>query len=214
MIQYTQERRWVMQMAGRRAAWNQTRYEAYLKSGRGRGRGQGEGVDYLPWISIHDFSSKGLSSRVYGHKSRRIHHFLSWNELYFFYILEWSDKVLDIREQFPLLDMELAIDVAQRAGVKYPRNNASGFPYLLTCDFMITTENGLKARTIKSISDLKNKRTLEKLEIERRYWNELGIDCYWTRNWLSKSKAYWMASYCGYVTRNPFRLWISQSHIN
>ena len=45
-------------MAKRKRIWNQEKYESYLKSGRG----QGEGSVYLPWISIHDFSSKGLSS--------------------------------------------------------------------------------------------------------------------------------------------------------
>jgi len=159
-------------MAKRKRIWNQEKYESYLKFGRG----QGEGSAYLPWISIHDFSSKGLSTRVFSYKTNRVHHFLSRNELRFFYILEWSERVLDIREQFPLLDIELATGIAQRADIRYPRDNISGFPHVLTCDFMITTASGLKARTIKSVSDLKNKRTLEKLEIERRYWDALGID--------------------------------------
>lgn len=159
-------------MAKRQRVWNQAKYESYLKSGRG----QGEGSKYLPWISIHDLSSKGLSSRVFSYKTNRVHHFLSHNELCFFYMLEWSNQVLDIREQFPMLDVKLATDIAKRAGIRYPRDNISGFPYILTCDFMIITENGLKARTIKSVSDLKNKRTLEKLEIERRYWDTFGID--------------------------------------
>jgi hypothetical protein len=144
-------------MAKHQRVWNQCKYEAYLKSGRG----QGEGATYLPWISIHDFSSRGLSSRVLSYKTNRVHHFLSRNELRFFYILEWSENVLDIREQYPMLDVELATDIAERANIRYPRDNISGFPYIMTCDFMITTTNGLKARTVKSVSDLKNKRTLE-----------------------------------------------------
>jgi hypothetical protein len=159
-------------MAKRMRSWNQNKYEQYLKAGRG----QGEGSVYLPWIRIQDFSSLGMVSRIYSNKTNRVHHFLSRNELRYFYLLEWSDKVLDIREQYPLLDMELATDVALKAGIKYPKDNISGFPYVLTCDFMITTSDGLKARTIKCTSELKNKRTLEKLEIERRYWQELGID--------------------------------------
>lgn len=159
-------------MAKRMRSWNEVKYEQYLHAGRG----QGDGHAYLPWISVQDFSSQGMVSRVYSYKTGRVHHFLSRNELSFFYLLEWSERVLDIREQYPLLDMELATDVAQRAGIKYPKDNVSGFPYILTCDFMITTEGGFKARTIKSASELRNKRTLEKLEIERRYWNALDID--------------------------------------
>ena len=48
--------------------------------------------------------------------------------------------------------------------------------FYMTCDFLITTTEGLKARTIKQVKDLQNPRTIEKLEIERRYWKEKGID--------------------------------------
>lgn len=159
-------------MAKRIRSWNQTKYEQHLKAGRG----QGEGAAYLPWICIQDFSSLGMVSRVRSDKTRRIHHFLSRNELRYFYLLEWSDNVLDIREQYPLGDLELATDIASKTGIKYPRDNISGFPYILTCDFMITTQDGFKARTVKCASELQNIRTLEKLEIERRYWQELGVD--------------------------------------
>jgi len=159
-------------MAKRQRSWNYDKYQKYIKAGRG----QGDGLAYLPWITIHDFSSRGIVSRVYGQKAKRVHHFLSRNELYYFYLLEWSNNVLDIREQYPLMDIDLAVDVADKAEIKYPRDNISGFPYVLTCDFMVTTQNGLKARTIKSSSELKNIRVLEKLEIERRYWKELDID--------------------------------------
>jgi len=159
-------------MAKRVRSWNKIKYEQYLKAGRG----QGEGSLYLPWISVHDFSSIGIVSRIAGHKTSRVHHFLSRNELNYFFLLEWSEKVLDIREQFPLSNIDLALDIARKAGVDYPRDSLSGFPYILTCDFMITTTEGLIARTIKCASELQNKRTLEKLEIERRYWKSVGID--------------------------------------
>jgi len=130
----------------------------------------------LPWISVQDFPSKGTVSRVSGHKTNRVQHFLSRNELNYFYLLEWSDEVLNIREQYPLSDIALAAAAASGAGIKYPKDSISGFPYVLTCDFMITSRKGLKARTIKLSSELCSRRTIEKLEIERRYWQELGID--------------------------------------
>ena len=159
-------------MAKRVRTWDKAKYERYLKEGRG----QGEGSFYRPWISVHDFSSQGTISRIAGHKTGRIHHFLSRNELNYLFLLEWSDKVLDIREQYPLCDIAMAADIARAAGISYPRDNVSGFPYVLTCDFMITTPDGLKARTIKCSAELQNRRTVEKLEIERRYWVARGID--------------------------------------
>ena len=106
----------------------------------------------------------------------RVHHLMSNNELAYFYVLDWSEVVTDIREQYPLLDLELAVELAAQAGIKYPTDKASGYPYVLTCDFMISTVNGLMARTIKMTAELSNARTLEKLEIERRYWKEKNID--------------------------------------
>lgn len=159
-------------MAKHRRMWNQNIYEKYIKEGRG----QGEGKDYKPWIRIQDFPSTGTVSRIYSDKTERTHHLLSNNEKYYFYLLEWSDKVLDIREQFPLSDIKLAMDISAAANIRYPIDKISGFPYVMTCDFMLTTSCGLRARTIKQVSQLSNPRVIEKLEIERRYWNKLGID--------------------------------------
>jgi hypothetical protein len=91
-------------------------------------------------------------------------------------LLERSDEVLDIREQFPLLEYKDAMEMAKMAGIAYPTDNASKFPYILTTDFMIDTFGGQMARTVKLSKDLNNLRTLEKLEIERRYWGKRGID--------------------------------------
>lgn len=159
-------------MAKRERVWNRSVYDRYLREGRGCGSGSG----YAPWIWIQNFASNGIVSRVKGRKTERIHHLMSKNELAYFYLLDWSDDVLDIREQYPLLDLETAQKAASQAGIKYPTDNISGFPYVLTCDFMITTLKGLKARTIKLSSELNDKRVLEKLEIERRYWLIYGID--------------------------------------
>jgi hypothetical protein len=162
----------VMLMAKHCRQWNQRVYERYMSEGRG----QGEGREYKPWIRIQDFASLGIVSRIYSHKTERIHHLLSNHELYYFYLLEWSEKVIDIREQFPLSDVGAAVRIAANAGIAYPTDRLSGFSYVMTCDFMLTTKDGLKARTIKQASELSNPRVIEKLEIERRYWNKTGID--------------------------------------
>ena len=159
-------------MAKHRRKWNQRVYEKYISEGRG----QGEGKNYKPWIKVQDFSSIGTISRIYSNKTGRVHHLLSNNEKYYFYIAEWSEKVTDIREQFPLSDVRMAIDIAAVTGIRYPADNISGYPYVMTCDFMLTTIDGLKARTVKQVSELSNPRVIEKLEIERRYWDRLGID--------------------------------------
>lgn len=152
--------------------WNKSVYDIYMRKGRGRGSGS----SYVPWIYIQDFASRGVVSRVKGRTTGRVHHLMSNYELAYFYVLEWSDAVIDIREQYPLSDLEYAVSIASKAGIKYPADQISGYPYVLTCDFMVTTKEGLKARTIKMTTELSKKRTLEKLEIERRYWLAKRID--------------------------------------
>ena len=159
-------------MAKHRRSWNEKKYNRYLKEGRG----QGTLASYKPWITVQDFASKGSVSRVQGMTTGRIHHLLSSHELRYFYLLDWSSDVYDIREQYPLLDLDVVIGIAEKAGIRYPFDKRSGFPCVLTSDFLITTSTEEMVRTIKQKSDLKNPRVREKLEIERRYWTNRGID--------------------------------------
>ena len=173
-------------MAKTRSKWSESVYRKRLKEGRG----QGELAAYKPWITIHDLASKGYATRILGHKTRRIHHLLSHNELYYFCLLDWSDHVLDIREQFPMRLAE-TLEIAAEAGIRHPWDRRSGFPYVMTTDFLVTTDCGIVARTVKAAEELKNRRVREKFEeIERRYWENCGIQ--WkivTENQINADKA-------------------------
>ena len=86
--------------------------------------------------------------------------------------------------------MEDAIKIADRLGIRYPYDRKSGFPYVLTSDFLVTTRQGTVARSVKLAKDLDNPRVCEKLEIERQYWKNKGIE--WrlvTENEISRVKA-------------------------
>lgn len=157
-------------MSKTRARWSESVYRKRLKEGRG----QGELASYKPWITIHDLASRGYATRIYSSKTGRIHHLLSHNELYYFCLLEWSPHIKDIREQFPMRLTE-TLEIAASAGIRHPWDNRSRFPYVMTTDFLITTEDGLAARTVKEKQELSDRRILEKFEIERRYWARCGI---------------------------------------
>lgn len=144
------------------------------------GRGQGEGKDYISWIKVSDFSSLGFSSRPWSPKTEREHHLFSKLELNYFRILEFSPVVLDIREQYPLLPQEETIAIAERLEINYPLEE-DRTPIVMTTDFLLTVSLGdgkteLQARSVKPSSLLKKPRTLEKLEIERQYWNARSVD--------------------------------------
>ena len=101
-------------------------------------RGQGRGSDYLPWLTVRDVPSIGLSFRVKGWKSHRIHHLLSQLELNYFYTLEWSLIVTDIREQYPLLPLSETWQIASLKGISHPTSPKTNQPVVMTTDFLIT----------------------------------------------------------------------------
>ena len=143
------------------------------------GRGKGHGSEYKPWINIQDFPSNGLATRGKGWKTNRIHQFLSKLERDYYYVLEWNDAVLDIREQYPLSRDDTWF-IANEKELRHPTDPKSQVPIVMTTDFFITIKEskGTKyvARTVKPSSDLENQRTIEKFEIERAYWEDRGID--------------------------------------
>jgi len=104
--------------------------------------------------------------------------------VHYFYVCEFSENVVDIREQYPLLPRESAQAIASSIGVRYPSYPKSTIPYVMTTDFLLSVkqdDGSFKsvARTIKYRSDLEGKsakRTLEKLEIEKRFWSVQGVD--------------------------------------
>lgn len=144
------------------------------------GRGQGIGVDYKPWVTIQDVPSLGRSTRLKGIKIPRQFEFLSDLERNYFYLLEYSDLVIDIREQYPLLPIEETIVIADELGIKHPINPKTGKPVEITTDFLITVNKDQQhqhlARTLKYKDDLMNERVLEKFEIERVYWERQDVD--------------------------------------
>jgi len=158
-------------MAKYSRTWNENVYRRYVREGRG----QGAGAAYKPWLTVRDFPSLGVVSRVKGQTTGRVYHLMSTNETNLFYLLDWSDSVLDIREQYPLSDLADAVGIAERAQIRYPYDNKSGFPYVMTSDFYVYTTSGAVVLSVKPASELDKPRVLEKLEVERRYWKARDV---------------------------------------
>ncbi|CAG7648094.1 TnsA endonuclease N-terminal domain-containing protein [Paenibacillus allorhizosphaerae] len=144
------------------------------------GRGSGTGRSYIPWIYVHEVPSKGKSSIRGGWKTGREHHFLSFLEASYFYILEWGDSIIDIREQFPLLPREETQAIATDLGVEHPKDTRTGVDIVITTDVVPTFEtthgSKIKARSVKYEDDLKDQRTKEKQLIEKIYWSRRNVD--------------------------------------
>src|SRR5258708_17573686 len=107
------------------------------------GRGQNERDEYLPWLNVRDVSSRGRSSRHKGWKTGRPHHLFSKLEKRYHNTLEWSKIVTDIREQYPLLQLEETLDIAKQCGFEHPaipnkHDPKTLEPIVMTTDFLIT----------------------------------------------------------------------------
>ncbi|WP_000202886.1 TnsA endonuclease N-terminal domain-containing protein, partial [Vibrio sp. RC586] len=135
-----------------------------------QGRGQGSGKDYQPWLTVRDLPSAGRSHRIWGFQTQRTHHLLSDLELAAFFLFDWNPSVTDIREQYPLR-LEDTIELAVQARIHHPE--VRGQIQVMSTDFLVDTnkpELPRMAIQVKTSSDLSNPRTIEKLELERRYW--------------------------------------------
>jgi hypothetical protein len=149
------------------------------------GRGQKELADYLPWLTVRDVPSRGLSTHRKGWKTGRVHHVLSKLERKYFYVLEWSKVVVDIREQYPLLPLDETLAIAKHCEFNHPAipnkdDPKTLDPVVMTTDFLITLMVDGKriehARAVKYAADLQSPIVLQKLEIERRYWETRQIN--------------------------------------
>jgi hypothetical protein len=143
------------------------------------GRGDGRGPDYIPWDHVRDGPSVGQSNRIKGWKTGRVHELFNILELDYFYVLEWSQAVTDIRERFPLLPLRKTQDIAQVSGLRHPANSKDE-PSVMTTDFVLTVINGPKpiefARSVITSQGLQASRTIRRFEIERRYWELCEVD--------------------------------------
>jgi hypothetical protein len=153
--------------------------------------GIGQGSEYKPWLEIKDVKGHGTRSIIFGRKSQRSHHMMSSIESEFFYLAEFSDSVVDIREQFPILPLNYTQKVASMLGVKHPTHPKTKEHIILTTDQLLTIDSiqgiSYHAVSVKPESESDKQRVLEKIDIERVCWELLGVKfSYFTGNELTK----------------------------
>ena len=102
----------------------------------------GSGIlgDYKPWLQVGDFSSAGRGNRVLNPYTGRLHHFFADLEKDYYYLLLWSENVVDIREQFPLLPRSETEHIADALGYKHPKTPGGTTNTVMTTDFLLTIQ--------------------------------------------------------------------------
>ncbi|EAR55892.1 Tn7-like transposition protein A [Photobacterium sp. SKA34] len=153
--------------------------------------GIGQGSDYKPWLRTVDVKSKGARSLIYGRKSQRDHHMMSSIESEHFFLAESLNCVVDIREQFPLLPLNLTQKVAKNLGVEHPKHPITKERIIMTTDQLLTIDSPqgtiYHAISVKPEDDSGDLRILEKIDIERVCWELLDVKfSYFTGNELTR----------------------------
>lgn len=150
------------------------------------GRGFGIGEEYKPFITVYDVPSSGRSTRIRGWITNRTQHFLSDLERNLFLKYQFREDVVDIREQFPLFPLEETIKIAEELNIKHPRDPKSKELIIPTTDLLVTLKGKDSCYNIaiaaKYKQDLKNQRTIEKLKIEKIYWERRNV------HWMIKTE--------------------------
>lgn len=158
-----------------RSKWTEKKIEQLQRDGYGVGRG----AAYKPWIEVADFSSLGRSRRVASAKTGRVHHLFSDVEYGLFLAAEWSCSVVDIREQYPL-DRVITQTIAHELKIRHPYYPGTQIPTVMTVDLLLTkVEHGQEkflALNAKRDEEAENAKSLEKLEIQRSYFEQHGIE--------------------------------------
>ncbi|MFT4413351.1 TnsA endonuclease C-terminal domain-containing protein [Fredinandcohnia humi] len=160
-----------------RNEWDAEKLQRYIKEGRG----QGEFESYKPFIRIHDFGSLGRSSRIRTWKCNRVVHLLSDIESRFFYLTEYNDSILQVKEHMPLYDFEEVVGEQEDIDIRKFKDKQSGFPYILTTTFLITVKgkdgNTFDvARSVKASHELEKKAVIERFELIRRYFEKREVN--------------------------------------
>jgi hypothetical protein len=137
------------------------------------GRGAGSGPSYKPWLTIRDTGPLGVAGRVRDRNGVRVCHVLSGGELRVFRVLEYDPNSVQIREQFPLLPIEATQAIATELGYEHPR--FAGSQVVMTTDFLVdrVDDSGRLTQVaiaVKQESAKADRRVMEKLRIEERFW--------------------------------------------
>lgn len=153
-------------------------YPRYLHPRLRRGFGLGSGITYHPWIRVRDVPSKGTSGNPMGILVPRKHHLLSIQERIYFCLLEQEPDVIDIREQFPILQLNATQQLCGELDISHTRKGR--YPEPFTLDFLVTrrTSSGVvfEARSVKTPSDAKDPNVRRRLSVEYQWCKQLSID--------------------------------------
>lgn len=148
--------------------------QAFIEKMIKEGRGQNEGENYRSWIYVHQVSTWGLNNRPCGLTIKREYQLRTNQEYYYFQALDLYPSIVDIREHFPIIDIEESISIAEALNIRHPTEPNSNQPSVLTVEFFVTFEEELRVRfeahLLRSKSMLEKRAAIEVIAIIHEYF--------------------------------------------
>lgn len=166
-------------------------YKPYLQSLIKRGLGIGQGAAYKPTFNVRDVPSDGSAHVIQGIKVPRQFHILSDLEATHFYVRERDPKVVDIRENFPIYDIDWTMEACVRLGIRHPYKNGHPFPF--TLDFVVT--KAIDNELTDGVESIKTPADAENSEVRKR----LSVEANWCR--IRPEVSYSLIDTSGYVDK-------------
>lgn len=165
------------------------------------GFGQGHGRTYQPWLKIRRKNSTSKSNQVVAWMQTlgRVAHYFSRGEYRIALLLLWLG-IEELREQYPLWPIAHPhplqgaegaestkhqwvrglMDIASEAGIDHGVEVGTNIPYIATIDLLATLRThtgpkliGISCKPYSSSDAVIRPRSLERLELERRYFEEI-----------------------------------------
>ena len=138
-----------------------------------QGYGRGKGLSYKPWFTGHEFASQGVYTRMMGLTIPRMYVFLSRLEADLFIYYDTDRDVTDILDQY-YMDLKLTLKLSESMGIQHPWSDR--YYHAMTADLVFQKDGVWHARSVKTSEELDNPRSIQKLRLEKAYFDELGID--------------------------------------
>jgi hypothetical protein len=159
---------------------NPALYPPYLRNSIRAGKGVGVGAQYLPWLAVRDVPSDGTSAQIGGILVDRPFDLLAELEATYFFILERKKSTVDIRECWPILDIDRTLELCSALGVRHAYRGR--YPAPFTIDFLITEfidgQVHHRAASIKTAKDAADPEVRKRLAVEYLWCHDHGIP--WT----------------------------------
>jgi hypothetical protein len=166
---------------------------------------------YRPYLTVRKVNKVGRRHWMFCSKQNREVHLLSDGERRAYTILLWLPGTITVMEQYAL-DIDETIEIAEELGFVHPRNHNKNEAHVMSTDFVVQKLDSLSS-AVKTIAytfkysdqifdeidgnqKTKSYRTWQKFSIEKKYWNNRGIEYRVITEKDATKERFWNIQFC------------------